>query len=547
MGMHIGLGQAVLIALATYWGVSVWGLGVGYFTLYRPLIAGTLVGVILGDVQRGMAFGAALNAVYLGFVSTGGSLPGDLAIAGYVGTALALASGLDVEAALATFGVPLGVLGMLLWYGRMTVGSWIVHWADVRAERGDVRGVAAVNLWAGQGMLLAFYALPAFVAVYWGPRGLERLFEFVPPRLIAALSAVGGLLPAVGIGLLLRGMSKWRLLPGFLVGFLLTRYLNLSVLWIAGLGALLAVWTFRGMPRREVTDLPRGQTRGLPLRVRWAAWWRWALFLHASYNYERLQGLGFAHTMAPVIEHLYSDPVDRAAALRRHVLFFNTEPQIGALVPAVVMTMEEERAAGAPISDEAIHSVKSGLMGPLAGVGDALFQGVITPLFLSTAIGVARQGSLWGPIGYVLAISAVVLGSSYLFWTLGYRLGKAAVAYILAGGWLHRVTEAASVVGMTVLGSLAAQVIRVPWGGTSGGVWASIVSGLLSLALLALVWGMLHQGISSLRVIGLLFALGIDLSYLQNAGQLGWGDWVLMAVVSLLAAVGVCWHRRRGF
>ena len=70
-----------------------------------------VVGLILGDVRGGMAFGAALNAVHLGFISTGGSLPSDLVTAGYVGTALALASGLDVDAALATFGIPLGVLG----------------------------------------------------------------------------------------------------------------------------------------------------------------------------------------------------------------------------------------------------------------------------------------------------------------------------------------------------------------------------------------------------------------------------------------------------
>jgi mannose/fructose/N-acetylgalactosamine-specific phosphotransferase system component IIC len=91
--------QALFIAVAAYMGVSVWAAGVGYFTLYRPLIGGTIVGLILGDVRQGMAFGAALNAVHLGFVSTGGALPSDLVTAGYIGTALALASGMDVGAA----------------------------------------------------------------------------------------------------------------------------------------------------------------------------------------------------------------------------------------------------------------------------------------------------------------------------------------------------------------------------------------------------------------------------------------------------------------
>ena len=526
-----------------------WGLGVGYFTLYRPLVAGTLVGLILGNVQRGMAFGAALNAVYLGFVSTGGSLPGDLAIAGYVGTALALASGLDVEAALATLGVPLGILGTLLWFGRMTLGSWIVHWADARAEKGDVRGVAAVNLWAGQAMLALFYAVPAFVAVYWGQRGIDRLIALIPEHLIAALSTVGGLLPAVGIGLLLRGMGRWRLLPCFLAGFLLVCYFNVSMWPIALLGILIAVFSFRRRPVQREGELPGSRASGLPRRVRLAAWWRWALFLHASYNYERLQGLGFAHAMSPIIAYLYPDQAERAAALRRHVLFFNTEPQIGALVPAVVATMEEERAAGAPISDEAIHSVKSGLMGPLAGVGDLLFQGLITPLFLSTAIGIARQGLLWGPIAYVLAISAVVLGSSYGFWELGYRLGKAAVSRVLSSGWLPGVTQAAAVVGMTVLGALAAQVIQVPVGMVrAGSVLDLTLRGMLPLLLLALVWGLLHVGVSSLGVIGLLFALGIDLSYLGGTGGMTRGNWLLPIVVSVVVCLwvgtSVKWRRK---
>lgn len=524
--MQIGWGQALLIALATYLSVSVWVFGVGYFTMYRPLIAGTLVGLILGDVQQGMAFGAALNAVYLGFVSTGGSLPGDLAIAGYVGTALALASGLDVDAALATFGIPLGILGSTLWFGRMTLGSWIAHWADARAAKGDVRGVAAINLWAGQGMLFVFYALPSFVIVYWGQRGLDGLLALVPARLIEALSVVGGLLPAVGIGLLLRGMGKARLVPYFLVGFVLATYFGLPVPVIALLGAA-AAWLTVKPPE---TTAGRVESRpALPRRVLWAAWWRWIMFLHASYNYERLQGLGFAHTLAPVIAYLYKTPAERVAALRRHLAFFNTEPQLGALVPAVVVSMEQERAAGADIADEAIQGVKSGLMGPLAGVGDALFQGLITPLLLALGIDLARRGYVLGPLLYAALISAVVLGASYGFWSLGCRLGRAAVPRILSSGWLQAVTEGAAVVGLTVLGALAATAVQVSTpasirlGGALVGLQADlldpILRGLLPLALTLGVWWLLRRGVSSIRVIGALFVLGIDLTYLGLFGQ----------------------------
>jgi PTS system mannose-specific IID component len=529
--MQINLIQALLISFAAYLGMSPWVFGVGYFTLYRPLIGGTIVGLILGDVRQGVAFGAALNAVHLGFVSTGGTLPGDLVAAGYIGTALAMASGLDVDAALSAFGIPLGVLGGFLWFGRMTLGSWIVHWADALAEKGDTRGVAATNLWVGQALLFLFYALPTFVIVYFGQLGIERVLALIPERLIAALSVVGGLLPAMGIGLLLRSLGKWRLLPYFVIGFLLVIYFQLPVLVVALLGLCAAWLSTKALPtmaQGDATVGAPGRAHSVPRRVLYAAWWRWVMFLHAGYNYERLQGLGFAHTMMPVIEQLYKTAEERAAALKRHLVFFNTEPQVGALVPAVIITMEEERAAGAGISDEAINGVKSGLMGPLAGVGDSLFQGSIVPLLLSLGIGLAQNGSLAGPILYAILISALVLGTSFAFWSLGYRLGKVAVSRILASGWLQVVTGGASIVGMTVVGGLAATVVQFSTPASirvgqavlsiQADLLDTILKGLLPLAWTAGVWWLLNRHLSPLRVIGLLFVLGIDLTYLGLAG-----------------------------
>jgi len=571
--MHITWFQALLVAVAAYLGVSVWAFGVGYFTVYRPLIGGLIVGSILGDVQHGMAFGAALNAVHLGFISTGGTLPSDLVTAGYIGTALALASGLDVDAALAAFGVPLGVLGAFLWFGRMTLGSVLAHWADARAERGDTRGVAAINLWAGQGLLFVFYALPTFVIVYYGQWGIDRVLALLPGQLLAALAVVGGMLPAVGIGLLLRSIGRPRLMPYYVIGFVLATYLDLPLLVIAVLGAAvawLAVEGGRAQQRSEQDPQLRPKPRvpphvqpqpgsGLvqvPRRVLWGAWLRWFFFLHACYNYERLQGLGFAHAMKPVIEHLYTTVADRAAALRRHLVLFNTEPQFGALVPAAVIAMEQERAFGADLSEEAIHSVKSGLMGPLAGVGDSLIQGLVTPLLLSVGISLALQGNLAGPVLYAIVISAIIIGTSAAFWGLGYRWGRAAVSRVLASGWVHAVTDMASVTGLMVLGGLTAMVVSVSSPASiavgemvvslQADVLDAILLNLLPLALTLGVWGLLQRRVPSLRVIGGLFVLGIVLTYLGLLGQAApplfseeWIDFVIggrpVTVTGLLA------------
>ena len=82
---------------------------------------------------------------------------------------------------------------------------------------------------------------------------------------------------------------------------------------------------------------------------------RWLFFSHANYNWERYQGTGFAHAMAPIIKKLYKDPEDIKAALKRHLVFFNTEPDTGGVIHGMVIAMEEKRAMGvADIDDERI-------------------------------------------------------------------------------------------------------------------------------------------------------------------------------------------------
>ena len=237
--MEVTLAQALLIALLAYLGISTWVLGVGYFTTYRPLIGGTLVGLVLGDATKGMQIGAAINAMYLGFISTGGSLPSDLIFAGYIGTALALTADLDAQTAVSLV-VPLGLLGSALWFLRMTASSFFVHWADRFAEQGDTRRVALTNIWTGQAVLFVLYTVPTFIAVYYGADVVQALIARIPANWVTGLATVGGMLPAVGIGMLLNYMGKRQLIPFFLIGYLLATYLNLPILVIALFGAAMA-------------------------------------------------------------------------------------------------------------------------------------------------------------------------------------------------------------------------------------------------------------------------------------------------------------------
>ncbi len=176
------------------------------------------------------------------------------------------------------------------------------------------------------------------------------------------------------------------------------------------------------------------------------AFWLWTFFSHANYNYERLQGTAFAHAMTPIIRKLYTTPEEISAALKRHLVFFNTEPNVGGVIHGAVIAMEEQRANGAPIDDDDINSVKSGLMGPLAGVGDSISQGTITPILLSIGIGIAAAGQPFGAILYLVLEVGIMVALAYFFWFQGYDRGREGVRSMLSTGTLDRVLTGAAVI-----------------------------------------------------------------------------------------------------
>ena len=191
------------------------------------------------------------------------------------------------------------------------------------------------------------------------------------------------------------------------------------------------------------------------------SFWLWTFFSHSNYNYERLQGTAFAHAMTPVIRKLYDTPDEIKAALKRHLVFFNTEPNWGGVIHGAVIAMEEQRANGAEIDDDDINSVKSGLMGPLAGIGDAIDQGTITPILLSIGIGIAAAGQPFGAVLYFVLEIGILLALSYFMWMQGYDRGREGVATLLRSGILDRVLSGAGVLGNMVMGALTFQFVNI--------------------------------------------------------------------------------------
>lgn len=467
----VSWGGAALIALCYYLSQSAWLAGLGFWTLYRPLVGGLLVGLILGDPLRGAQAGATINLAYLGFIATGGALPSDISLAGYLGATLVVAGGLEPSTALALT-VPVGFLGYLIYQLRMTLDVIFVHWADSCAARGDARGVAWCNVWPPQLLLFLLSFVPCFIGVYYGPTWLAGILDEIPPLLLSSLGVVGGMLPALGIALNLRLL--WRGANGayFLLAFLLNALARVPLLTFGLLAGAWAVIQWRAQPASaggggDVSEVSEGSVADtqrpcrLNRRALWVSWLNWLFFSHACYNYERMQGVGLAHALAPALRRLYPKREDLAQALQRHLTYYNSEPNLGAVINGVVLALEEACAEGRPVGEEAIQATKLALMGPISGLGDTLIQGTLAPLLLSLGIGLVNEGHLWGGALYTVLIAALVWGIGALAFWRGYRGGHLYVTAWLRRGTLQRFLSAAEIVGSSVLGALAATVVRL--------------------------------------------------------------------------------------
>lgn len=179
------------------------------------------------------------------------------------------------------------------------------------------------------------------------------------------------------------------------------------------------------------------------------------------FSQEHMQTFGYLSSMLPIIEELYPKKEDQAKAIHTYTAFFNTEPQLGALVVGITAGLEEARANGAEqVTDETINGLRAGLMGPIAGIGDSLIVGTLIPIILGIAIGLSRGGSPLGALFYIIVWNLLAyFGMKYAYFK-GYTLGDKAVEY-LVGPQGQAIRKAVSIVGGMVIGAVAATWVPV--------------------------------------------------------------------------------------
>ena len=239
--MNIGLGYALFVSVVcAFFGWTNYGFV--NFQTTKPVVCGTLVGLILGDVQTGIVIGGTLTLVYMGVQGIGAAIPVNSTTATTVTTALCIITKIDMETALA-LAVPVSVMGHLGRMAAWTIYAPIMHIADKYAESAEYNKMRSLQF---LGSLVFFITefIPVFFCIYFGSTFVVAINENMPLWVSDWLKTATGMLPALGFGMLFAMMYKPKYIPFFIVGFVMCAVFGGSLLAIALLGLAMALFVF---------------------------------------------------------------------------------------------------------------------------------------------------------------------------------------------------------------------------------------------------------------------------------------------------------------
>lgn len=181
--------------------------------------------------------------------------------------------------------------------------------------------------------------------------------------------------------------------------------------------------------------------------------WR-SCFLQASFNYERMQAAGWLYSILPGLEKIHTDKDDLSTSMSHNMEFFNIHPFLVTFAMGLVLSMEQKK-----IDIPTIRAVRVSLMGPLGGIGDALFWMTLVPISAGICSNMAIGGSVFGPILFLIIFNAVQFALRFGLMNWSYKMGMDALDSLMAS--MKAFTRAASILGVFVVGCLT-----VAMGGT---------------------------------------------------------------------------------
>lgn len=232
--------QALLVGLIAAIAHLDYQLGTLY--MFRPIVTGPLVGLVLGDVQKGLEIGVSLELLFMGAISVGAYIPPDVIVGGVLGAAFAITMGKSTDAAIA-LAMPIAVISVGLENILNAVLPFFLKIADKGAAEGK-DGKIVLTHWIMGGSITTVKFLMVFGAFYLGADQMENLLGSIPTVIIDGMGVAAGILPSLGFAMLMRMIINKKLVPFYFLGFILSAYVNIPVLGVAAIGIIIAVEKF---------------------------------------------------------------------------------------------------------------------------------------------------------------------------------------------------------------------------------------------------------------------------------------------------------------
>ena len=258
----MSLFQAILIGIMSCTAASTiacLGTTVGNYTLNRPLVASLIVGIIMGDVQGCILIGIPMQVMWIALVTPGGTVASDLRAVSYIGIPLAYVGakaagwdfgGADAQGLASTISAMTGVIGISLFYGTAMFNLIWQHYGWAQLDKGNIEVVGKVDTIMPLVSHFVLSFLPVTLLCYYGSTAVQEIFSVLNTDMwyVKALLAVGAVLPAVGIAILLKSViSKPTDLIYFVFGFAAAKSMGLTLLAATAVGAVFALINYQLM------------------------------------------------------------------------------------------------------------------------------------------------------------------------------------------------------------------------------------------------------------------------------------------------------------
>lgn len=267
--------------------------------------------------------------------------------------------------------------------------------------------------------------------------------------------------------------------------------------------------------------------RKIPTALRWKCWWRFMWMHMTCQSYDRGYFNAFTAAIAPALRYLYKGQENAEEKIREALMrtrnYYLCEQSFSCIIFGIILGMEEQKANGADISGELIDGTKASLMGPLSGMGDSIHGSTTRQIAIALTLPACMEGSILGSILMLIGINITPPLVAILGYPKGYQMGSTFVLKLLQSGWLQKISSAAGVMAMFIMGAMASRYVAISTTleftsematVSLQSMFDSVLPGLLPLAAVFIYYGLIRKKVHTNWLIVGTMILSIAFSYL---------------------------------